>query len=92
MSEPFYDMVWCDESNIWLAEIKSLTDENETHQMRLGLALLLEYKHKLTLLHKKQVPPWLVVEYEPKNPMWLGLLESLQVKLTWPGEWETQSV
>jgi len=92
VSEPFYDMAWSDESNIWLAEIKSLTDENETHQMRLGLAQLLEYKHKLTLLHKKQVSPWLVVEYEPKNPMWLGLLGSLQVKLTWPGEWETQSV
>ena len=89
VSEPFYDLAWSDESNIWLAEIKSLTDENETHQMRLGLAQLLEYKHKLRLLHKKQVSPWLVVEDEPKNPMWLDLLGSLQVKLTWPGEWKT---
>jgi hypothetical protein len=89
VSDPFYDMAWSDESNIWLAEIKSLTDENETHQMRLGLAQLLEYKHKLRLLHKKQVSPWLVVEDEPKNPMWLDLLGSLQVKLTWPGEWKT---
>jgi hypothetical protein len=36
-----------------------------------------------------QVSPWLVVEDEPKNPMWLDLLGSLRVKLTWPGEWKT---
>ena len=89
MSDPFYDMAWSDESNIWLAEIKSLTEENETHQIRLGLAQLLEYKHKLNLLHKKRISPWLVVEDEPKNPMWLDLLGSLEVKLTWPGEWKT---
>ena len=65
-------MAWSDESNIWLAEIKSLTEENETHQIRLGLAQLLEYKHKLNLLHKKRISPWLVVEDEPKNPHVVG--------------------
>ena len=85
MSDPFYDMAWSDESNIWLAEIKSLTEENETHQIRLGLAQLLEYKHKLNLLHKKRISPWLVVEDEPKNAHVVGFtgISSGETYLAW---------
>ncbi len=79
--EPAYDLAWKKGTELWVAEVKSLTKKNEERQLRLGLGQLLRYRHILGGDHVHAV---LVVERQPSDPSWLRLCEALAVSLVWP--------
>ncbi len=84
---PNYDIAWRHGDTILVAEIKSLTNENEETQLRLGLAQVLMYRHLLAQQHST-VRAVLVPEREPSNPTWQELCADLGVLLAWPDVWE----
>lgn len=81
--EPNYDIAWKRDGRTYVAEVKSLTDENEEKQLRLGLGQVLRYWDLLGG-SQAQVVAVLAVEREPAEDGWLQLCEHLGVILTWP--------
>lgn len=81
--EPNYDIAWKRDGTIFVAEIKSLTKENEEKQLRLGLGQVLRYWDILSV-NQAQVKAVLVVEREPADAGWIRLCELLGVLLAWP--------
>jgi len=67
----------------FVAEVKSLTESNEEHQLRLGLGQVLRYQHAL-LDRFHLVHAVLVVEREPGDSAWKRLCRSHDVRLLWP--------
>jgi hypothetical protein len=86
-SDPPFDLAWWKEGVLYVAEVKSLTRENEERQLRLGLGQLLRYSH---LLRKRteHVIPVLVPELKPRDPEWGPLCKALNVKLVFPSNFE----
>ena len=51
MGEPEFDIAWRDDDtggSAFICEVKSLTSENETRQIRLAIGQVLDYVHALT--------------------------------------------
>lgn len=86
-SDPPFDLGWWKGDILYVAEVKSLTRENEERQLRLGLGQLLRYSH---LLRKRaeHVIPVLVPELKPRDPEWGQLCKALNVKLVFPPDFE----
>jgi hypothetical protein len=86
-SDPPFDLAWWKGDILYVAEVKSLTRENEERQLRLGLGQLLRYSH---LLRKRaeHVIPVLVPELKPRDPEWGQLCKALNVKLVFPPDFE----
>ena len=86
-SDPPFDLAWWKRDILYVAEVKSLTRENEERQLRLGLGQLLRYSH---LLRKRaeHVIPVLVPELKPRDPEWGQLCKALNVKLVFPPDFE----
>ena len=84
---PVYDIAWELGGEVFVAEIKSVTDANEEGQMRLGLGQVLHYAHQLSKkLGGVKIVPVLVPEREPSDPEWKKLCAQLGVILTWPDD------
>lgn len=83
-SEPPYDLGWSREDTFFVAEVKSLTAENEERQLRLGLGQLLRYAHVLRAGGIDPVQPVLISEREPADHTWLSTCSSLGVIFAWP--------
>ncbi|MDQ3724920.1 MAG: hypothetical protein M3335_03340 [Actinomycetota bacterium] len=81
--DPLWDLLWLDGSDIWVAEVKSLTHANEERQLRLGLGQVLIYRQRLRHTHPS-VTAVLMVEWRPLDPDWHALCDSLAVRLLWP--------
>jgi len=79
--EPNFDIAWQHAERFYVAEVKSLTDQNEEKQMRLGLGQVLRYAH---LMRSVNAVPVLVVEREPRDSSWIDLCSRLGVILVWP--------
>jgi hypothetical protein len=86
--EPNFDVGWFLGDRLWVAEIKSTTDANEEHQLRLGLGQVLRYRHALATATDRNVVAVLVPEREPTDPTWHPLCEALGVVLVFPGAFE----
>ena len=43
-ADPNYDLAWRDAGTVYVAEVKSRTDQNEERQLRLGLGQVLRYR------------------------------------------------
>ena len=86
-SDPPFDLAWRKGEILYVAEVKSLTRENEEHQLRLGLGQLLRYCH---LLRKRaeHVVPVLVPELKPRDPEWGQLCKVLNVRLAFPPDFK----
>ncbi len=86
-SDPAFDLAWRKGDILYVAEVKSLTRENEERQLRLGLGQLLRYSH---LLRKRaeHVIPVLVPELKPRDPEWGQLCKALNVQLVFPPDFE----
>jgi hypothetical protein len=85
--QPNFDVAWSDGSALWVAEVKSLTDENEEKQLRLGLGQVLRYRQLANPTGVARAA--LVTEHEPKDRTWAVLCESLGIALAWPGNWSS---
>jgi hypothetical protein len=81
-NEPSYDIAWKNNKEIWIAEIKSVTNVNEEKQLRLGLGQVLRYCH---LLKKSgDVHGVLVIERAPLDQTWIDLCAAHNILLVWP--------
>ena len=87
--DPPFDLAWRQGGVLYVAEVKSLTRENEEHQLRLGLGQLLYYCH---LLRKRgeQVIPVLVPELQPRDPEWTELCTMLDICLVCPSDFSVR--
>jgi hypothetical protein len=80
-----FDLAWTDGGVMRVAEVKSLTDRNEEHQLRFGLGQLLRYRQALSA-RVGSIAAYLVVEREPTEASaWRQLCDSLDITLVWPG-------
>jgi len=80
---PNFDIAWQVEDAVYVAEMKSLTSDNEEIQLRIGLGQVLMYRYLLAQRFPT-VRAILAVEYEPTSPSWPKLCEELGVMLLWP--------
>jgi hypothetical protein len=64
-----------------VAEVKSITAQNEEHQLRVGLGQVLRYRHHLSALGHNRVVAVLVPERQPRDPSWRELCQELGVVL-----------
>ena len=67
-----------------MAEVKSLTEDNEVRQLRLGLGQVLNYAYLLDWPEAKTVQLVLAVERPPAAEYWTALCKDNGVILTWP--------
>jgi hypothetical protein len=79
--EPNFDLAWQAGDTAFVAEIKSITDDNEEEQLRLGLGQVLWYRHRLQRIGYPKVIAVLVPERPPRDPSWADLCHDLQVVL-----------
>jgi hypothetical protein len=79
--EPNFDLAWEVDGTVFVAEVKSITDENEEEQLRLGLGQVLRYRHHLERLGHKRVVAVLVPERAPRDTSWGDLCRELQLVL-----------
>lgn len=81
--EPNFDLAWRDHDVIFVAEVKSITPQNEERQLRLGLGQVLRYRNRLSA-SGQAVRAVLVCERPPPDPTWQALCDELAVVLTYP--------
>jgi hypothetical protein len=79
--EPNFDLAWESGGTVFVAEIKSITDDNEEEQLRLGLGQVLRYRHHLQQLGHQHVVAVLVPERSPRDQSWNDLCQNLGVAL-----------
>ncbi len=80
-SEPNFDLAWEANGTVFVAEIKSISDDNEEGQLRLGLGQVLRYRHRLARLGHQRVVAVLVPERTPHDGSWENLCHELGVVL-----------
>ena len=86
---PNFDLAWQKDGTVFVAEVKSITAENEEHQLRLGLGQVLRYRQRLSALGHDRVVAVLVPERQPRDPSWRARLrEELGVVLLCRNELE----
>jgi hypothetical protein len=79
--EPNFDIAWETEGTVFVAEVKSITDDNEEEQLRLGLGQVLRYRHRLRGLGHDHVVAVLAPERAPRDSSWGDLCHELGVVL-----------
>lgn len=87
--EPNFDLAWLNGETIFVAEVKSITDDNEEEQLRLGLGQVLRYRQRLANLGYQHVVAVLVPERQPHDPSWSQLCQDLGVALLWKDKLDT---
>ncbi len=81
--EPNYDLAWEQDGTVVVAEVKSVTEQNEERQMRLALGQVVRYRHQLGA-DGKAVQAMIAVERRPSDATWLDLCNEQGVILAWP--------
>jgi hypothetical protein len=79
--EPNFDLAWEAKGTIFVAEVKSITDQNEEEQLRLGLGQVLRYHYRLRELGHERVVAVLVPERTPRDLSWTDLCHEYGVAL-----------
>lgn len=84
--EPLFDLGWWSGGVFFVAEIKSITRQNEEEQLRLGLGQVLRYRHFLpegtvAVLAASQMP----AEFSS----WRETCADVGVRLVWPKVWSS---
>jgi hypothetical protein len=85
---PDFDLAWQKDGTVFVAEIKSITAQNEEHQLRVGLGQVLRYRQRLRALGHDRVVAVLVPERQPRDPSWRELCQELGVVLLYRNEFE----
>jgi hypothetical protein len=80
-----YDLAWETPSGLAVAEVKSLTPDNETTQLRLGLGQVLDYGDAVAGSGRPVARLVLAVERAPSEKnRWVELCGRAGVTLVWP--------
>ena len=74
-------MAWEANGTVFVAEVKSITDDNEEEQLRLGMGQLLRYRHRLERPGHERVVAVLIPECSPRDASWSDLCREVQVVL-----------
>jgi hypothetical protein len=82
--DPAFDLAWFDGPTLFVVEVKSCTQDNQTQQLRLGIGQVLDYEDTL-LASGHTVQAVLYVEEQPTDPRWSGLAQRHDIRLIWPG-------
>lgn len=82
--DPQFDLAWLERDCIIVVEVKSLSDSTETHQLRLGVGQVVEYRWNLAAARAMPVRSVLMVERAPSEPSWAGICRDEQILLAWP--------
>jgi hypothetical protein len=82
--DPAFDLAWFDGPTLFVVEVKSCTQDNQTQQLRLGIGQVLDYEDTL-LARGHTVQAVLYVEEQPTDPRWSGLAQRHDIRLIWPG-------
>jgi hypothetical protein len=85
--EPQWDCAWLNGA-FWVAEVKSITDDNETAQVRAAIGQVIDYRHTLRALLVAEVRAAVVLEREPTDLRWVEVCAAEQIALVWPGAWD----
>jgi hypothetical protein len=85
--EPQYDVAWETPDAIWVAEVKSLTVDNEEKQLRLALGQVLRYR-QLIDAGERAVRAMIATEHRPSDDKWLDLCAAEHVVLVWNGAFD----
>jgi hypothetical protein len=78
---PNFDLAWQKDGTVFVAEVKSVTAENEENQLRVGLGQVLRYRQHLSALGHDRVVAVLVPERQPRDPSWRELCQEVGVLL-----------
>ncbi|MGW5678038.1 restriction endonuclease [Streptomyces sp. NPDC003860] len=85
VTDPDFDLGWrASADGLTVCEVKSLTESNETRQLRTGIGQLLDYHDRLRG-RAADVRAVLWVEREPADPRWVALCARAGITLAWPG-------
>jgi len=87
LAEPPYDLAWEQGDRICVAEVKSLTLQNEERQLRLALGQVLRYAQQLSY-KRKPIRRLIAVERRPVDATWTELCADHNVDLVWPGTFD----
>jgi hypothetical protein len=82
--DPAFDLAWFVEQTLFVVEVKSCTQDNQTQQLRLGIGQVLDYEDTL-LARGYTVQPVLYLEQQPADLRWSGLTRRHGIQLIWPG-------
>jgi hypothetical protein len=82
--EPQYDLGWKHRGVHYIAEVKSLTYENEDRQLRIGLGQVLGYWFKVSRTGRK-TRAVLMLERAPSDPLFVAFCALVGVVVVWPG-------
>jgi hypothetical protein len=82
--EPQYDILWETESEVFVAEVKSITSRNEERQLRLALGQVLRYRQVLQRSTQKPVVAVIASERRPPSD-WIDLCHAFGVRFMWRG-------
>jgi hypothetical protein len=81
--EPQYDIAWEHGDVTWVAEVKSVTEQNEERQLRQALGQVLRYRQLLEA-DRRSVRAMIAVEHKPSDPSWGELCAGEGIVLAWP--------
>lgn len=87
LGEPEFDLAWENHNTVFVAEVKSVTAENEEKQLRLGLGQVLRYRQAL-FAGGRLVVAVLIPERKPADETWMTLCRELGVVLVWPAAFD----
>ncbi len=85
------DVAWtlgesASDDELWLAEVKGLTEGNERGQPRLGLGQIIDFvDHEVSL--GRAVRGVLFVSQQPSRERWVDKCARAGIVLSWPGNW-----
>lgn len=83
--EPQYDLAWEANDVTWVAEIKSITPQNEERQLRTALGQVLRYRQLLGA-GGRTLRAMIATEVGPSDASWIELCSGQQVALVWAPE------
>lgn len=81
LHDPNFDVAWEHEGTFYVAEIKSVTDQNEERQLRLGLGQIIRFRSLLASRLDRQVRTVLVPERRSRDDAWRATCEGVGVEL-----------
>ena len=76
--DPQFDLSWVIQDQVFVAEVKSISHENEVQQFRLGLGQVLDYAQDL------DATPVLILSSAPENARLVAIASRAKVILLWP--------
>lgn len=83
-NDPQFDIAWHDGNTLIVVEVKSTTESNEVHQVRLAIGQIMEYTGILSAVHS-QVRAVIAVERPISRSSLITACEQAGVTIVWPG-------